>query len=262
MRYVHDEQSYLCYQFPEGVRAFSTCRHGGVSEGDYTSFNCTHYCGDNVEHVMANRRKLCNDWHISTERLVIPRQVHGTEVAVIDDRFLSLPLSEQTEILDGVDALISPLTDVCLAVSTADCIPVLIYDRRNHIIAAIHAGWRGTVARIVSHTIRQMKRLYGVEGCEMFAAIGPGISLDAFEVGDEVYDAFCDASFPMEKIATHTEKWHIDLWEANRLQLIAEGVRAEQIELSGICTYEHYQQFFSARRLGIQSGRILTGIIQ
>ena len=262
MRHVHDEQSYLYYQFPEGVRAFSTCRHGGVSEGDYASFNCTHYCGDNVAHVMANRCKLCNDWHITTERLVIPRQVHGTEVVVIDEKFLSLSLSEQIEKLDGVDALISPLADVCLAVSTADCIPILIYDKRKHIIAAIHAGWRGTVARIVSRTIRQMKQLYGVEGCDMFAAIGPGISLDSFEVGDEVYDAFCNASFPMKEISTYTDKWHIDLWEANRLQLIAEGVQAERIELSGICTYRHYSHFFSARRLGIRSGRILTGIIQ
>jgi copper oxidase (laccase) domain-containing protein len=92
--------------------------------------------------------------------------------------------------------------------------------------------------------------------------IGPCISLDAFEVGDEVYEAFSSADFPMHLIAKrHTEKWHIDLWEANRLQLLACGLRPENITLSGVCTYTSHDRFFSARRLGIKSGRIFNGII-
>ena len=94
------------------------------------------------------------------------------------------------------------------------------------------------------------------------ACIGPGISLDAFEVGDEVYQAFEQAGFQMQAISCRKEKWHIDLWEANRLQLISEDVPSSAIELAGICTYSQYEHFFSARRLGIHSGRILSGIMR
>ena len=94
------------------------------------------------------------------------------------------------------------------------------------------------------------------------AIIAPGISLDAFEVGDEVYDAFRKASFPMDKVARrYGEKWHIDLPEANRLQLVACGVSEKNIFLSGVCTHTSYEDFFSARRLGIKSGRIFNGIM-
>lgn len=254
--------SYLHYHFPAGIDAFSTCRDGGVSEGAYASFNCTHYCGDKPEHVLANRHRLCADWHIADDRLIIPRQVHGVEMAVIDDAFLARPMAGREKMLEGVDALISPFPDVCLAISTADCIPVLLYDARAQVIAAVHAGWRGTVARIVSLTLRQMKALYGTRGADVCAVIGPGISVEAFEVGDEVYDAFLQAGFPMEQIARRYEKWHIDLWEANRLQLLDEGVQPHSIEVAGVCTYLHADRFFSARRLGIHSGRILTGVMR
>ena len=90
---------------------------------------------------------------------------------------------------------------------------------------------------------------------------GPGISLDAFEVGDEVYQAFCEAGFPMERIARRDSKWHLDLWEANRLQLLEQGVPEAQVSVAGICTYRQNDRFFSARRQGIRSGRILSGIL-
>ena len=93
------------------------------------------------------------------------------------------------------------------------------------------------------------------------AVIGPGISLKNFEVGDEVYEAFSDAGYPMEQISRKEQKWHIDLWACCRLQLEATGIKAENIEESGICTYDEVEDYFSARRLGIASGRILTGIV-
>ena len=103
--------------------------------------------------------------------------------------------------------------------------------------------------------------VYGTDGADISAVIGPGISLAAFEVGDEVYEAFRLAGFPMDRIARKQEKWHIDLPEANRLQLLDFGVPSAAIETAGICTYTHCDDFFSARRLGIRSGRMLTGIM-
>ena len=99
------------------------------------------------------------------------------------------------------------------------------------------------------------------EGKDVYACIGPGISQEAFEVGDEVYEAFRQAGFDMERIAVRKGKWHIDLWEANRMQLLDFGIEPSHIELSGICTYKNNEDFFSARRQGTASGRVLSGIM-
>ena len=160
-----------------------------------------------------------------------------------------------------MDALITDRKGECLCISTADCVPVLCYDRKRKAIAAIHAGWKGTVARIVSKTLEAMAAEYGTQGEDIMACIGPSISLSAFEVGDEVYDKFRNEGFDMEQIAVRQDKWHIDLWKANRMQLEDFGVKPENIQTAGICTWTDNQDFFSARRQGIASGRILSGIM-
>jgi len=236
------------------IFGFSTTRHGGCGEGAYATFNCTHYCGDKPENVTGNLEILVSSLPGCPSALVIPRQTHTTHVKVITD----MPSSEE---LQDVDAVVTHLKNICLCVSTADCVPVLLYDRTKEVIAAVHAGWRGTVGRIVEKTLEVMKLRYGTEGADVVACIGPSISLESFEVGDEVYGAFEEAGFEMSRISRRYEKWHLDLWEANRMQLLAHGVLPEHIEVAGVCTYQNHDDFFSARRLGIQSGRILSGIM-
>jgi len=235
------------------IFGFSTTRHGGVGEGAYATFNCTHYCGDNPQHVQTNLERVRTCLPTCPHVFVIPRQTHTTNVKVITD----VPTPEE---LQDVDAVVTHLKDFCLCVSTADCVPILIYDTKRQVIAAVHAGWRGTVGRIAENTLEVMESQYGTEGKDVIACIGPSISLESFEVGDEVYAAFEEAGFDMNRIARRYEKWHLDLWEANRMQLLAHGVLPENIEVAGICTYQHCEDFFSARRLGIKSGRILSGI--
>lgn len=243
------------------IFCFSTTRHGGYSTGQYTSFNCNHYCGDTTENVERNRKLLTDILPWRPEMLIVPHQVHSTEVLAVKSDFLLATETDRKNMLEGVDAVITDLSEVCLCVSTADCIPVLCYDVRNKAIAAIHAGWRGTVGRIVEKTLMLMQAEYGTCMQDVVAVIGPGISLQSFEVGDEVYQAFSDAGFDMNVIARKYEKWHIDLWEANRLQLVSMGVSPDSIEVCGICTYIDNDNFFSARRLGIKSGRIISGIM-
>lgn len=257
----------LEYDLGEHVRAFSTTRQGGVSVGAYASFNANLYCGDGVQHVQQNRELLCQFLGLPFSHLLMPHQTHHDKVCKIDESFLSLSQSEREQRLEGIDALMTDLPDVCVSVSTADCIPVLLYDDVHHAVAAVHAGWRGTVSSIVRKTVERMEEVYHTDVNDVKAVIGPGISLDAFEVGDEVYDAFQSAGFPMMQIAKRyvlseeKTKWHIDLWEANRWELLQSGVPFSHIHLSGICTYSHNDRFFSARRAGIHSGRILNGIM-
>ena len=255
------QQELLFYQLGEGVTAFSTTRQGGYSEGRYGEFNINRYCGDSEEAIRQNRSWLCQYLGISDERLIMPHQVHLTEMAVIDEAFLQLSDEERLARLEGVDALMTDVAGVCIGVSTADCIPVLLFDPVHRAVCAIHAGWRGTVQRIVEKAVAKMTAVYGTHPADLVAQIGPGIHLDSFEVGDEVYDAFAREGFRMELISKKYEKWHIDLPECNRQQLLSVGIPASQIAFSPVCTFQQSDRFFSARRLTVNSGRIFTGIV-
>ena len=239
---------------------FSTTRHGGVSQGEYASFNINEYCGDSPEDIVANRKALCDELGLTTDRLVMPHQTHGVEVRQIAKDFIDLPDNIRKMILEGVDALMTDESGICIGVSTADCIPMIIYDARHHAVSVVHAGWRGTVARIVEKVVKAMAVTYHSKPEDLECIIGPGISLDAFEVGMEVYEQFRQAGFEMSSRFVRG-KWHIDLKECNRQQLVSLGVKPEAITVSPICTYNENKDFFSARRQGINSGRIFTGAI-
>ena len=224
------------YPTPSHITAFSTTRDGNVT--------------------------------IPVPRLFMPHhQVHGTKTVIIDEGFLAKNPLEQVLALDGVDALSTQLSDVFVCVKTADCIPVLLWDDATHVVSAVHAGWKGTQKRIVEANIDVLQATYGTQSAHLHAIIGPGIGPESFEVGDEVYDLFAQAGFPMEQLARRypdmrnpqVTKWHIDLWECNRLQLIKKGVNPKNIHVSGIDTYTNHDRFFSARRH--IDGRIINGIM-
>lgn len=273
------------YNIAADVMAFSTTRQGGVSQGNYGEFNINEFCGDNPECVEANRKALAHELGVEENLILIPHQVHGVEVRQIAGEFLSMPENIRKMVLEGVDAIMTNLKNVCVGVSTADCIPVLLYDEKHHAVAAIHAGWRGTLARIVHKTMQEMAFAYKTEPKHLKAVIGPGISMENFEVGDEVYEAFEQAAFPMEEIAAQYPnaafkanpeerermaaegnidqplKWHINLPLCNKEILIHCGVLEENIHDCGICTFAHSDEYFSARKLGTDSGRIYTAIM-
>ena len=241
------------YNMGAGVTAFSTTRQGGCSTGNYAAFNINGYCGDDIVHIAANKVALCSLLGIECEHLVMPHQVHDCVVRRID--------GPQQETLEGVDAVMTNVSQLCIGVSTADCIPILLFDPVHRAVSAVHAGWRGTVLRIVEKAVEALYESSGTEAADLQAVIGPGISLDSFEVGDEVYEQFQAAGFEMRAISRRDEKWHINLPECNRLQLVESGVLPSHIQMTNICTFQACDRFFSARRLGIQSGRIFTGIL-
>ena len=264
------------YNLSDDVKAFSTTRHGGVSEGNYASLNINEYCGDSKANTDANRLLLANELGIDANHIIMPHQTHGVESRIIGEEFANLPDDVKKMLLEGVDAVMTNIPGMCIGVSTADCIPVLLYDEEHHAAAAIHAGWRGTQARIVHKTVQEMRMAYQTDPTKLKAVIGPGISLDNFEVGDEVYAAFEQAAFDMSTIAEERikrnpnaddpakafeRKWHINLPLANIQMLTHNGVDEANIINTGICTFDNADNYFSARKLGIESGRIYTGII-
>lgn len=264
------------YDLSDDVKAFSTTRHGGVSEGNYASLNINEYCGDSKANTDANRLLLANELGIDANHIIMPHQTHGVESRIIGEEFATLPDGVKKMLLEGVDAVMTNIPGMCIGVSTADCIPVLLYDEEHHAAAAIHAGWRGTQARIVRKAVQEMRMAYQTDPTKLKAVIGPGISLDNFEVGDEVYAAFEQAAFDMSAIAEEhikrnpnaddpakafERKWHINLPLANIQMLTHNGVDEANIINTGICTFDNADNYFSARRLGIESGRIYTGII-
>lgn len=187
---------------------------------------------------------------IEQNALVLPRQTNSDHVL----------WTEKAGRPEDTDAVITDSPGLCVCVKTADCIPILLYDARQRIVAAVHAGWRGTVADIVGKTVKEMNPL---NATDIHAIIGPGISLECFEVGDEVYEIFQKERFPMQRIAKRFpadggEAWHIDLWEANRWLMEQQGVT--DIFVQGICTRSS-MDFYSARRETINTGRNYNGIM-
>lgn len=246
------------YPIDSRLVAFSTTRHGGYSQEAYGEMNINPYCGDTDAAIQKNLSLLSQEIGIDADHIVMPHQVHGTEVRLIMSDFFALSTQTQQMILEGVDALITDVRGICIGVSTADCIPVLLYCPETKALAAIHAGWRGTAKRIVCKTIAHLQQSFSCRPSDIKAIVGPGISADAFEVGDEVYEQFRAEAFPMDAISWRREKWHIDLPLCNQLQLESCGIRKENILMSNICTYNNSADYFSARRLGINSGRIFT----
>lgn len=175
--------------------------------------------------------------------VIQPHQIHGDSIAIIIDR------NTKRKDLQGVDALITNLVDCPIAVRTADCVPILLYDPIKKVVAAVHSGWRGTVLRIVVKVIGKMKELFGSNPNDLHAVIGPSISVSSFSVHDDVRSAFEKVSFPMDDICKSygSDTYLIDLWKANKWLLEATGVKPTNIQVSGICTFEQHDEFYSAR---------------
>lgn len=182
---------------------------------------------------------------IDANQLAFSHQVHGNKVLIADK-----PLSSE-----GYDAIITNQKNVFVCVTIADCTPVLIYDARNKAVAAIHAGWRGTVANIVTETLNTMHQQYGTKGEDCLAFIGACISHKNFEVGDEVAVHFSEDE---KEYHADKKKYYVDLKLANKKQLMKFGIKEANIEISKYCTVEDNAQFYSYRLEKGKTGRMLA----
>lgn len=232
--------------FPELIVAQST-RHGGVSLAPFLSLNLGGSTQDLPENVRENHRIFWESLEIDGRSVAKSHQVHGTEVLKVTEpgRF------------EGYDALVTDQKNIVLAVTIADCTPVLLYDVKRQVIAAVHAGWRGTVAGIVSKTVATMKENYGTDPADCYAFIGACIDECSFEVGQEVAEEF-ESEF--KRFDESIGKYFIDLKLANKSQLVAAGILGENIEVSPLSTVINNTDFFSYRLEKGVTGRMLAVI--
>lgn len=155
------------------------------------------------------------------------------------------------------DALITDVAGLMVGVRTADCVPILMADERRRVVAAVHAGWRGTLARIAARAMEAMTREYGTRPADLVAAIGPAIGMCCYEVGPDVASAFSGIFPELDGCREHP---HLDLEEANRRVLVDAGVPAERIRAARLCTRCRREDFHSYRRDGELAGRMLSAI--
>ncbi|SHF42634.1 conserved hypothetical protein [Mariniphaga anaerophila] len=241
--------SYRLFEPFENVKAFTTTKRV------FSENKAPRFTGDAAQNATENRKQLAGLLKIRENQLIFPRQTHSCCVAEVQ----TLPEKEMRE----TDALVTNQPGLCLCIQTADCVPVLLFDSKTKAVAAVHAGWRGTVKKIVGEAVQKMEASFGSVPADILAVVGPSIGPDVYEVGEEVADAARGAIPNFEKTLRESSsgKYHFDLWEANRQVLMALGVLPDNIEVLAECTFKESNKYYSARREGIETGRLVSGIM-
>ena len=236
------------------IRAFSTQRDAADWSSPYSGFNVCHYTADKPAHIAECRRRMAAELNLPVENLIIPRQTHSANIAVVD----SMPIDNAA--LENIDGIVTSQSDIALCINTADCVPVILVDPESGIIGTVHSGWRGTVERISARAVEAMVRL-GATPTNIIAAMGPSICPDCFEVGEEVALKF-HQEFGHTTVIPRTPRPHVDLPRAITLTLTDAGLQPTNIHLPPACSHCHPNTYFSARRQSPASGRTLTLILR
>jgi polyphenol oxidase len=240
-----------------GFRHGFFTREGGVSPPPWDSLNFAASVGDDPARVLENVRRAARALGVDHERLYVLSQVHGTA-----SRALTGAEDRDEVVRSEGDITLSRAPGVACGVRSADCVPVLVADRITGAVAAVHSGWRGTVAGAAAAGLAALRELVGGPG-DLLAAIGPHIAVCCFEVGDDVAAALagCSSAAAGAVSATPGRRSHVDLRRIVRAQLEAAGVRPELIDDVPGCTVCEPERFHSFRRDGARSGRLLSAIV-
>lgn len=242
------------------AHGFST-RRGGVSEGMWESLNLGISRGDDPDHVRENYRRFLAAIGARGNSIAACSQVHGAVVRNITSADVVTDPYDKTAA--EADGLITAIPGVILTIYTADCIPVLLYDPRRRVAAALHAGWRGTAAGIVTVAVGQMASVYGTDPADILAAIGPGIGPDCFETHEDVPNALTAAMamnvLPFIRLKENG-KFAVDLKSINARRLELAGVLPDHIAVCDDCTCCLEEKYWSHRRQGTQRGSMASMI--
>jgi len=221
------------------------------------AFSLALHTGEDVENIVANREILSTLLGADKDlHFIVAKQTHSDNIRIIRKKE-SKGWEQLDDAIENCDALITDVEGVVLSILTADCVPVLLYDHDKKVVAAVHAGWKGTKAQIVSKTVQKMREVYGSDPKDIIAGIAPSIGSCCYEVGKDVAEHFFDTP---KGFNSKGEKYMLDLPYINQQQLLDAGLKAEHIEMSHVCTACEVEQFFSYRKEQGCSGRFMSMI--
>jgi YfiH family protein len=230
-----------------------TTRNGGVSRPPYNSLNLGFNTEDAPYNIEGNRSTLLNAFDLPLHHLLQVKQVHGNDVVVIDKQNYDVSHFQHVE----ADAIITNQPGLMLAVTVADCYPLMVFEPEQRVAAVIHAGWRGAANGLIGKTIDAMVNEFDCRTEAMLVAVGPGISAEHYEVGKDVREGFRNGTGHWDEIASEVEfgKWRVDLQKSCLLQLEQAGVKKKNIDCADACTWNQRELFFSYRRDAGTTGR-------
>ena len=232
------------------VKHAFTTRAGGVSEGVCASLNLSFSRGDAEEAVRENFRRVAEELGVPEDRFVFTDQTHTDNIRVVTEADAGKGLTRPKDYRD-VDGLVTNVPGLVLSAFTADCVPVFLADPVHRAIGLVHSGWRGTAGRIAQKALRLMNEMYGTDPADVICAVAPSICHDCYEISRDVAEIFAAAfTGREEEILTSgypDDKFHLDLWKANRIVLEEAGAALSHISVTDICTCCNPRILFSHR---------------
>ncbi len=260
-----DVESDPCYiTFPQ-LSKLSYIKHGfstklgGVSKGHLATMNLSFSRGDQQENVLTNFKRICSSIGIQSEGLVFSDQIHDTKITRVTEEDMGKGIYIEND-LRGIDALITNVAGLSLVTFYADCVPLYFVDQRQKAIGLSHSGWRGTVKNIAGKTIEAMKVEFNSNPKDIIGVIGPSICRDCYEVSDDVAKEVRN-TYTKDAIKNILEekedgKYQLDLWLANRYNMLEAGIKMENISISSICTCCNSNLLYSHRATNGKRGNL------
>ncbi len=237
-----------------GIFIGFTSRDGGVSAGKFRSLNLSYKVGDESRNVARNRVLLGSSIGIPPDRWVAPRQIHGTHVKTVYDSDAGKGGVSEESAVSLADGLITSYKELALIVLVADCVPVLLFEHKCRVVAAVHAGWRGVLGGIAVSAVRKMRKYYGCGPSKISAILGPHIGPCCFEVGHDLAKRFEEEIGQSVVRQREDDGYFVNLGKALSFQLEFEGLKPNHICFTGKCTCCE-DDYFSYRRDGGTTGR-------
>ncbi len=253
------------FQRETGLQHGFSTRKGGVSKEHLTSLNLSFSVEDAKENVLENFRRIGERFGKTPEDFVLSKQSHETKVLKVGTKDRGKGITKDRD-YEGIDALITDEEGIILSCFSADCVPILFYDPIHKAVGACHSGWRGTKGKILQNVVEEMRKHFSSNPAEILIAIGPSICKEQYVVSEDLALSFLedypdlgeDTASPIQRISK--DKFQLDLWDLNRRIALDCGIKEEHISISGYCTMENPELFFSHRysqgRRGLQGAFI------
>ena len=249
------------FQRETGIQHGFSTRKGGVSKEHLASLNLSFSVEDAKENVLENFRRIGERFGKTPEDFVLSKQSHETKVLKVGTKDRGKGITKDRD-YEGIDALITDEKGIILSCFSADCVPILFYDPIHKAVGACHSGWRGTKGKILQNVVEKMRKHFSSNPAEILIAIGPSICKEQYVVSEDLALSFLedypdlgeDTASPIQRISK--DKFQLDLWDLNRRITLDCGIKEEHISISGYCTMENPELFFSHRysqgRRGLQ----------